>query len=650
MRAKLRDDLLYVPVENGVYLETGTGSTEINGGSAYALIQRITPYLDGSNTVDAITAGLPPAQKRLVTDLVTVLVQRGIARDLDSEPPHHLQDWELDRYGQAITFAEHVADAPLHRFERFRNGRVLIIGTGQAMSALVQTLFDLGLRSATLLETAEAPTEHEAYHRVLDRCRALDPTVELHLVPDGTAALATETTLATLFAGYDAVLHCTDRTMADRALTITRVARAQGVPALHAVPTGEGAWVGPTTGGIAGGCWECAVRSARGAGSTDGALLADDRPELRPEFLTPPVRALLGATLGFAYFRSAVGGESSTTNRMTYVDLESAETSEHLLGVHPRCGSCLVGQSPRPIAERVAEMAQRESVDQETFATRVTGLIDRRLGPLLEVGTGSHSQLSVSCLEATVASLTAHGTGPRAVTAVGGNRRQALTRAAVAGLELLAAEAAQSTDVEWWDPRTGETVPAGPDPAAHTVVVAGGFSWAEAQGRALLRLRRAEAPAPASAPGSDAGTGAENPGGRLDRSDWPAAARVMADEMAILGHDLYAWSDVSSTPSVFVGTRSRWLAHACATELDIAVELAMQAAVASLTGRSPDGTDIGPDVGQGSWDTELDPLLAEVVGTGQRLLIRPADQVPALRKVLPFIVEATLVPDAGRIR
>ncbi|BCJ70363.1 hypothetical protein [Polymorphospora rubra] len=60
MRAKLRDDLMYVATEAGVYLETGTTSTEISGGAAYGLIRRIAPHLDGSRTVAELTESLPP--------------------------------------------------------------------------------------------------------------------------------------------------------------------------------------------------------------------------------------------------------------------------------------------------------------------------------------------------------------------------------------------------------------------------------------------------------------------------------------------------------------------------------------------------------------------------------------------------------------
>ncbi|MEU9505177.1 TOMM precursor leader peptide-binding protein [Micromonospora sp. NPDC048170] len=673
MRAKLRDDLLYVAVENGVYLETGRGSTEISGGSAYRLVQQLAPHLDGSRTVEALTAGLPPAQQRLIAEMVTMLVRRGLARDLDTEPPHGLQDWELDRYRQAILYAEHVADAPVHRFEGFRDARVLLVGAGPALHSLVQTLFDLGLRAATVMETGEEQADGEAYRRILERCRDGDPTVTLRRVPDTTAGPDAEAALTAALGGFDAVLHCTGHELAGRALAVTRAAHAAGIPALHAVPDGDAAWVGPTGGGVAAGCWECAVRSAHGAAPADGDFAAHDRPDRRSAPLSAPMGTLLGAVLGFAYFRGAVAGPGAGANTMTHLDLASGETSEHLLGVHPRCGTCGGRDVPRRLAEQVAGMAGRPPLDADAFASRVTALIDRRLGPVVEVGTGEHSQLSVSCLAATVADLTGAGTGPRVVTAVGTSRRQALVRATVAGLELLAAEAATTatgpeppgtgagdgsepptaevgtgperpaprTTVagEWWDPLAGTIVPVAGG-GSYPVVVAGGLSWAEAQGRAALRLAHATADGPPG-PGDAAG-----PGG-WGREHWPTAARRLADDLAVLGHELRAWRAATDVPTVFVGTGEGWLAHACATDPGVALELATQAAAAIVTGRGPDGADVGPDAGAGAWDGELETLLRSFAANGRRLLLRPVDHLPALRDVLPFVVAATLTEGTG---
>ncbi|MFI6268544.1 TOMM precursor leader peptide-binding protein [Micromonospora zamorensis] len=648
MRVKLRDDLMYVATENGVYLETGTASTELTGAAAYGLIQRLAPHLDGSSTLNSLTAGLPPAQQRLISDMAQMLVQRGLARDLDSDPSHSLQDWELFQYREAIAFAEHVTDAPLSRFETFRNGRVLLVGAGSGMFSLVSTLFELGLRTATLVETMELSDSGDAYRRIVEDRRVEDPTVELRLVEPAGDPLDDDR-LEALLAGHDAVLHCADEWMTDRALRLTRAARERGVPVLHALPVGQEAWVGPTGGGATGGCWECALLSLEGAGNPGKPGPDGGRPDLAPQWLSAPVAGLVGAALGFAYLRNSTGAETPATNRMTRIDLETAVTSEHLLAVHPRCGSC-----PRPttreVGARIDAIVGRPPIDLDTFVNQVPLLVDSRLGPLLSIDTGQHSQISVSYVEANVADLAGAGTGPAVRTAVGGSRRQALTRAAAAAMELLAAQArpapgdaAAQAGHEWWDPDSGEAFTATPA-ASHLAI---GLTWAEACGRALLRLRRAAAAAPAAATGPARD---DPPGIWLDPALGPEQVQVMAQEMALLGHQLRAWRDLSSTPTVFVGADTGWLAHSCATDPDVALEYATQAAVAALTGRRPDGADIGPDLGADVWDALLPSLLREVAASGQRLALRPADEVATVRRIVPFIVEAALLPSGRSAR
>ncbi|MCK1806653.1 MULTISPECIES: hypothetical protein [unclassified Micromonospora] len=631
MRVKLRDDLMYVPVDDGVYLETGLASTHLAGASAYGLVQRLAPHLDGTRTVQALTAGLPPAQRQLVTDLVRMLVRRGIARDLDSEPPHTLRDWELDTYRDSIAFAEHVSDAPLSRFEAFRDGRVLLVGAGAGMLALVQTLFELGLRTASLVETTETGTERDGFRRIVQRRRAEDPTTGLTLL-DAAAALGTDEGLAGLLTGYDAVLHCAARPMAGRATRLNRAARAIGVPVLHAVPGGAEAWIGPTGGGVTGGCWECSLLSRQGAGLPPGDA---DEPDTTSEWLSAPVCGLIGAALGFAYLRHRMGAETTATNRMTRVDLETAVTSEHLLDVHPRCRSCRPPAPYADLAAHVDAMAARTPVGVEEFVARMPFLVDARLGPLLAIDTGAHSQISVSCVEATVVDLA--GGAPRLLTAVGASREQALLRAATAALETLAARAcAGDTATVWWDTARGAVVDVQPD----GVVIAGGHTWAEARGRAILKLRRAAATPPEVADGGP-------PGGWLDRARWPEPTRVMAHELALLGHEPRAWHDGSSTPTVFVAVGGGWVARSCATDTDTALANAMQAAVAVLTGRRPDGAEIGPDVGGHDWDTALPPLLRELARDGRSLLVRPADSLPGAQRVMPFMIRAAWSPRAG---
>jgi bacteriocin biosynthesis cyclodehydratase domain-containing protein len=626
VRVKLRDDLMSVRTDDGVFLETGVGSTRLTGAAAHGLIQRLAPHLDGGVTLETLTAHLPAAQRALLTDMATMLVQRGIARDLDAEPAHRLQDWELDRFRQAIAFVEHVTStAPLHHFETFRNGRVLLVGGGDGMLTVVSTLLELGLRSATVLRTPEARTDDEAYRRIIDRHRHEDPSGELRMLDDAVAVDDRN-----LLAGYDAVLHCADRPMPARALALTRAARAAGVPVLHAFPTDDkAAWIGPSTGGDGGGCWECAALGRDGARPPEQSAIADDQPDLVPQWFSAPVGSLVGAALAFAYLQCSVGERAGRVTTMVRVDLRTAVTSVHRVAVHPRCGSC---RAPAP-------EGPAQPIDLEMFGARMPSLVDHVLGPLLSIGVAEYSQMLVSCVEARMVDLSGAAGGPVVVSAVGASRDQALVRAAVAAVERMVGDAGTGGS-PWSCAATGEAVT---DAVTAPTHLGAGLTWAEAQGRALLKLHRAVAVAPARATGPSDG---DPPGEWLEEAGWPQPAQELAGEVAVLGHHLRAWRDDSAIPTVFVGADSGWLAHTCAPDPDVALEYAVQAAVAHLTDRPRDGAEIGPDLGAADWGSLL-PALSRESTAGSRALLRRVDVLPAIREVVPFVAEAAVLSNPG---
>ncbi|MFF5182114.1 TOMM precursor leader peptide-binding protein [Micromonospora sp. NPDC000316] len=614
MRPKLRDDCTYVAVDDGVYLEAATGTVHITGRSAFALVDRIAAHLTGERTLAELTAALPEAHRQAVTNLVTELLQRKLARDVDADPPHGLSSSELARYQEEIAFAEHVANASVGRFEAFRNSRVLLIGAGATMAALLQSLFKLGLRAPALASTAEVPDGNETYQRILDRCRAEDPERGLTTV-DVTGRLDDADQARDLLSGYDAVLHCSDRRMPARARVLARAGRTAGIPVLHAMPLTGDAWLGPTGEGA---CWECLWWNLRGTAVEDShlraALEADD-PESFEPYLSAPLSALVGTKLAFAYFRQAIGAEDAG-RVVTRIDLETAVTSEHAVAAHPRCAPCGAGTATADVPP----------VDAETFSTAVATLVDERLGPILRLGTGEHTQLPVNVVDVSFADPTAAGKGPQTLTVVGTSRSEALRRAATVGLETIAAAV---------DSTVAPVTRCG---------VAGGFTWPEAQVRAILRLHHAYGGSiPPSGPDSDAEPG--SPGAWLDPSAWPAATLPLVEDAAILGTELYAWHTGTATPTVFVGGGGLWLARACSVDVDSALTAAVQAALAHLAGLSPAGCDVGVEPGATvDWDGHLARLRNADIGEGPRISLRRLDGGPAVRSALPFVAIASVMP------
>jgi bacteriocin biosynthesis cyclodehydratase domain-containing protein len=634
MRPRVRDDCLFLPVDDGVYVHTALASTRLDGGQVlHQVLDRLVPHLNGTVTVTELVSGLPEVHRHMVTQLVDMLVEHGIARDVDADLPHGLAPWELERYGQEIAFAEHIGVAAAAGFERFRLSRVLLVGAGTVMAAVVRTVLQLGLRSPVTLTTAELPTDTEGYARSLAEQRADDPLLELTTV-DGSEL----SDMDGLVAGYDAVLHCSDRPMLGRAVRLARAARAAGIPALHALPVGGEVWVGPSGGGVPGGrvpggCWECAWLRLRGAARADDEarvqLAFTDRPDAPDEpYLSGPLAGLVAATLGFAYFRLAAGGavQMATGRRMTRVELETALVTEHRFTPHPACtASC--ESTVDSVGRRVAGLAGRAPVAPALLIEAAVDLVDPWLGLITELEEGDLVQLPLCVSAATVADPGELGTGTMSVTAVGPSRDVARARAVVAALEWAAGRLVTPSGPAW-DLVAEAEVEAVPSGDGVHVAVAVGSSWAEAVGRALLRHRPIWAAAADEAAPPD--PGAELPSDPL------------LDAAALCGAQLRGYLRTEPVPSVSIWDGPARLAESAALDLAVAQRTAVEAAAAAVYGHRVTGADVPPDLGDTAWADRLGPLVRQVSEAGWRVLVAPADECPTISGVLPFLAVVTV--------
>ena len=79
---KLRDDAYYAETSTGTYVLLPHGEVTLEGSSVHRWIERLAPHLDGSRSLEELTAGLPEARRAFVTGLVHTLVERGIVREI----------------------------------------------------------------------------------------------------------------------------------------------------------------------------------------------------------------------------------------------------------------------------------------------------------------------------------------------------------------------------------------------------------------------------------------------------------------------------------------------------------------------------------------------------------------------------------------
>lgn len=142
MRPLLRPDAYLTESEDGAYLLTHRGPVQFTGRSVHQFIQRLAPYLDGSRTLDELTAGLPAERGEAVRKLVGMLLDRDVVRDLD---PATLTAPTRPE----ITYLGYFDSDPVRAFERYQGMRAVVLGEGPVASAVARAAVQSGLHNIT---------------------------------------------------------------------------------------------------------------------------------------------------------------------------------------------------------------------------------------------------------------------------------------------------------------------------------------------------------------------------------------------------------------------------------------------------------------------------------------------------------------------
>src|SRR5262245_29661502 len=79
-RPRVRRDVLYTQVPEGVLFHDAKTGFRLHGRSAYRFATLVVPHLDGTVTVGDLCGGLGQTQRAMVHNLVRSLYERGFAR------------------------------------------------------------------------------------------------------------------------------------------------------------------------------------------------------------------------------------------------------------------------------------------------------------------------------------------------------------------------------------------------------------------------------------------------------------------------------------------------------------------------------------------------------------------------------------------
>ena len=180
-RLKVKRDTFFVPDSNGgVYFRNNISSFRLEGRTIYPWIEKLLPMFNGEQTLGNLTEGLTVPYRERVYELSEMLVKNGFVRDISLDQPHHLSREVLEKYASQIEFIENFSDSAAYRFEKYRQTKPLVIGSGSMVVSLVSSLLESGISQCDVLANESSPASQEQLQQFVQNVRRMD--AEIHIM------------------------------------------------------------------------------------------------------------------------------------------------------------------------------------------------------------------------------------------------------------------------------------------------------------------------------------------------------------------------------------------------------------------------------------------------------------------------------------
>ncbi len=344
-RIRVKRDVLFTETEDGVLFHNAHGGFQLKGRSAYRFASLIVPFLNGENSVRELCEYLPVQHHTMVNDLVRMLLERGLARDIlpqDSAEAVGLPADVARKFAAQINYIDHFEDRAAKRFLKFRNARVAVLGDDAVASWCALSVIRNGAASVTVGGPAWAYAQVEA-EAAESTAEGVPARVEYLPKADGIIDWSD-------LRDFDVVV-CAGTGAPAQTLHLLREG---GVPVgqrlLPVTMFGERVVVGPLSAVGGGACWSCAMLrlgfngdSAATADVWRVAALGTDHGGHRPG---RHLSAIIGNLLGYEVFKEFTGILPTDTEGAVIIqDIDSFDAVVSKVLRHPLCPSCASGDA-----------------------------------------------------------------------------------------------------------------------------------------------------------------------------------------------------------------------------------------------------------------------------------------------------------------
>ncbi|MGE7758404.1 putative thiazole-containing bacteriocin maturation protein [Peribacillus sp. NPDC097895] len=322
MRLKVKRDTFFLPEPNrGVYFRNNISSFHMEGSTIVQWIEKLLPMFNGDHTLSELTDGLPGPYRNRVMEIAEVLYKNGFVRDVSQDSPHQLRDQVLEHYASQIEFLDSFGDSGAQRFQAYRKGKALAIGSGPLFLSLVSSLMESGLPTFHILITDTVPTNRQRLKEIVSNARKTDDeaaVVEVMLKGG-------ERDWEEIVRPFDSILYVSQEGDIEELRELHSVCRKGKKVLFPALIINQVGLAGPLVHPESKGCWESAwhrlhqtvLKKNQGPySSTAGAMLAN--------------------VMVFEWFKEATGVTTADQDNQFYLlDMETLEGSWHSFLPHP---------------------------------------------------------------------------------------------------------------------------------------------------------------------------------------------------------------------------------------------------------------------------------------------------------------------------
>ncbi|MEU4777342.1 YcaO-like family protein [Micromonospora sp. NPDC023633] len=381
----LRPDTYYTSSEDGLYLLTYEGPVIVGGNSAYPLLARLAPYLDGRHSLADLTANLTGQRRDMVRQLVTVLIAKGAITPHDQAPP--VTPEQVDGYHREISFLSHLTDSALQTFQDYRAETVAVVGPVELVPAVAAAALRSGSAQVRLL-TEEPGTGGDALLTEVERGRR-DPGQRV--TRTRCDADADADAVAAALHGAGLVLHVRDRPAVDQVRVLEGVCAASHTDLFQALLIDDGVWFlsrGPRAG--AGARWPSVARRLRARHRGAGTA--------RSRRADSTARAVAAAQLVSRALRTVTGAARPEPAGVTRLDPDTLGSEAHAVVPHPFEAE-VEASTVEAVRGRIEQRRAAAPLDPEVFSRRAAGCMDDRLGVFGRPVEGDLGQLPLRVCE-----------------------------------------------------------------------------------------------------------------------------------------------------------------------------------------------------------------------------------------------------------